>query len=161
MGGKGTRCKKSWLLDFKTGEQIATPLPPSPIYSCTQAPLSCPPQVKDFLIQRRDAEQTNRRSKSPHSFPRHVPICTFLCAIPAGFSHALCGEQGWYAGCQHGKCSPADTSCPCQAKGGFLGNGLKILGGWFQPFAMSWGWQNCSRRENDGVVPFGKAGCRR
>jgi len=83
-----------------------------------------------------------------------------LCAIPAALSHALCREQGWYAGCQHPERSPADVSCLQQAEAACMGMAWKS-GQMVSPFAMSWGWQGCSQRENDDSGLFSEAGCRR
>lgn len=117
-GEKGTRCKKSCLLSFKTGEQRAVALPLSQIYSCTQAPLSYVPSTNETLLHPEMKCWANKlQVKVSHSFPCHAPICTFLSSIPAAFSHALWGEQGGYAGCQHSECSSADVSCLWQAEG--------------------------------------------
>lgn len=94
VGQKGTRCKKSWLLDCKTGEQRAAPLPLSPVYSWTQAPLSCPPQAKHCFIQRRDAEQTNLRSKSPTPSPATFPSAHFCAPAPLPFPMPFWGGAG-------------------------------------------------------------------
>lgn len=93
VGEKATRHKKSWLLDVNTGEQRAASFSLSLIYSCTQALLSCPPQVKHCFIPRRDAEQTNRRSKSPTPFPATFPSAHFCAPSPLPFPMPFAGSR--------------------------------------------------------------------
>lgn len=84
--------------------------------------------------------------------PGHVPIRTFLCAIPAAFSHALFGGAGlvhWLSALQMGA-----ELLFWQAKKGVFWGRLENLGRWFLPFAVSWAQQSRSRREKDGAAPF-------
>lgn len=131
-GKKGQEAREVGFWTSKLGSRAA-PLPLSQIYSCTQAPLSCPPPGKHCFIRRRDAEQTNLRSNSPTPSPATFPSAHFCAPSPLPFPMPFAGSGAGYAGPRHSDGGPADVICLWQAKAGYLGNSLKVWADDFHP----------------------------
>lgn len=158
--GQGTRKVGSWDLKLGSKELLPSPYPKFILARRLLSPTLRKRNIassRDEMLSKQIAGQSLPLLPLPRSH-----LCIFV-RHPRCLSHALCGEQGGYAGCRHGECSSADVSCLWQAKGKGVVWGTVWKSGqtwWFPPFFMNWDWQNCSWRENNGTAHFGEVGCR-